>query len=39
MTELIAEVAVDRTDCPSDSALSAAVTMPLSALSSVAIDQ
>ena len=39
MTELIAELAVARTDCPSDSALLAAVTMPLSLLSCVAIDQ
>ena len=39
ITELIADVAVDRTDCPSDSALLVAVTMPLSTLSWVAIDQ
>ena len=39
MTELIAEVAVASTDCPSDNASLEAVTMPLSLLSCAAIDQ
>ena len=39
MTESIADVAVDRTDWPSESALCEAVTMPLSEPSCWAIDQ
>jgi hypothetical protein len=39
MTELIAELAVARTDCPCDSASLEADTTPLSEVSWAAIDQ
>ena len=39
MTELIAELAVARTDCPCESASLEADTTPLSAVSWAAIDQ